>query len=88
MTETFLLPLGSRNTVLAEACESAARMEALRAGGKTSSVVAMIAESKPGCQQMLSSGCLLAPLIRRTRLLCAERTWTTTSMLQLHSGSR
>ena len=31
MTETFLPPLGSRNTVPAEACESAARWEALRA---------------------------------------------------------
>ena len=31
MTETFLPPLGSRNTVPAEACESAARWESLRA---------------------------------------------------------
>ena len=31
MRETFLPPLGSRNTVPAEACESAARWEALRA---------------------------------------------------------
>ena len=31
MTETFLPPPGSRNTVPAEACESAARWEALRA---------------------------------------------------------
>ena len=31
MTESFLPLLGSRNTVPAEACESAARWEALRA---------------------------------------------------------